>query len=112
MNVSDIIALAKAGFTAEQIGALATVPVELTPAPAAPAETVTPPAPAPTEPVTPPAPPAADPLSAVLAEMAALKKVVQQQNVRGAELIPPQPETAEEVLAKLIAPPAKPGDNK
>ena len=106
MNVSDIIALAKAGFTAEQIGALATVPVELTPAPAAPAE------PAPTEPVTPPAPPAGDPLSAVLAEMAALKKVVQQQNVRGAELIPPQPETAEEVLAKLIAPPAKPGDNK
>lgn len=103
MNYSDIIALAKAGFTAQQIAQLAQGAEQ--PAPAV-QENVEQPTPAvPEQPTQTP-----DQLSAILAEMQTLKQSVQAQNRQNAELIPPRPQTAQDVLASIIAPPVKDGD--
>ena len=93
MNVSDILTLAKAGFTAEQIGKLMQIG---TPAPA-PA-----PAPAPT-----PAP-APDNTQAqfdkVFQQIADLTGIVQRGNIANAHQPDSQPLTAEDVLAEIIRP--------
>lgn len=105
MKYSDIITLAQAGFTAQQIAQMAQVesapvPQESAPVPAAPQPTPDPqPAPA-------PAPqPAPDQLSAILAEMQTLKQTMQAQNRQNAELIPPTPQSAQDILSSIIAPP-------
>lgn len=104
MNYSDIIALARAGFTAQQIAQMSQAeqtpaPVQQDPAPA-PATQETTPAPATQE--TTPAP---DQLTAILAEMQTLKQTVQAQNRQNAELIPPAPQSAQDILTSIIAPP-------
>lgn len=94
MNYSDIIALARAGFTAQQIAQMSQaeqVPQEPAPAPD------TQPAPAPVQ-QTP------DQLSAILAEMQTLKQTMQAQNRQNAELIPPTPQSAQDILTSIIAP--------
>lgn len=93
MNYADIITLAQAGFTAQQIAQMALV--EAAPAPVPPEPTPTPTT------ITPPA----DQLTAVLAEMQTLKQTVQAQNRQNAELIPPAPQSAQDILASIIAPP-------
>lgn len=123
MNYSDIIALARAGFTAQQIAQMsqaeqvpqepapAPVPQEPTPAPVtqepAPAQVPQEPAPAPATQETTPAP---DQLTAILAEMQTLKQTMQAQYRQNAELIPPAPQSAQDILSSIIAPPKKNGE--
>ena len=101
MKYSEIITLAQAGFTAQQIAQMAQVETASQPAPA------TQPAPAPaTQPAPAPAPQAApDQLNAILAEMQTLKQTMQAQNRQNAELIPPTPQSAQDILTSIIAPP-------
>lgn len=108
MKYSEIITLAQAGFTAQQIAQMAQVEADSQPAPApAPAPQ---PAPAPdpqpaTAPEIPQHTPAPDQLSAILAEMQTLKQTMQAQNRQNAELIPPTPQSAQDILTSIIAPP-------
>ena len=103
MKYSEIITLAQAGFTAQQIAQMAQVEAAPAPAPAPqPAPAPAPqPAPAPDhQPV-----PAPDQLTAILAEMQTLKQTMQAQNRQNAELIPPTPQSAQDILTSIIAPP-------
>ena len=108
MNYSDIIALARAGFTAQQIAQMSQaeqVPQEPAPAPV-PQE----PDPAPVTQEPAPAPVPQDQFSAILAEMQTLKQTMQAQNRQNAELIPPAPQSAQDILSSIIAPPKKNGE--
>lgn len=109
MNYSDIIALARAGFTAQQIAQMAQA--EQTPAPVQQEQT---PEPVPAVEQQEPAPATVqqtpDQLSAILAEMQTLKQTMQAQNRQNAELIPPTPQSAQDILSSIIAPPKKNGE--
>jgi hypothetical protein len=105
MNYSDIIALARAGFTAQQIAQMSQAepaPVQQEPAPVQQE-----PAPVQQEPTVQQTP---DQLSAILAEMQTLKQTMQAQNRQNAELIPPTPQSAQDILSSIIAPPKKNGE--
>ena len=97
MNVSDILTLAKAGFTAEQIGKLMQISA---PAPA--------PAPAPAQAPAPAPAPAQDNTQAqfdkVFQKIADLTGIVQRGNIANARQPDSQPLTAEDVLAEIIRP--------
>ena len=98
INFSDFVALAKAGYTADQINKLA-VATMTAPAPAP----VQAPAPAP---VQAPAPvPTVDPVQELLKQFAELKGAVQANAVQQSAQ-PPEP-TAEQILAEIIDPPVK-----
>lgn len=103
MKYSEIITLAQAGFTAQQIAQMAQVEVASQPISAP----VSQPAPA----ITQPTPVQAtvqqtpDQLAAILAEMQMLKQTMQAQNRQNAELIPPTPQSAQDILSSIIAPP-------
>ena len=103
MKYSEIITLAQAGFTAQQIAQMAQVEAASQPAPALapqPAPAITQPTPVPaTVQQTP------DQLTAILAEMQTLKQTMQAQNRQNAELIPPTPQSAQDILSSIIAPP-------
>ena len=117
MNVSDILTLAKAGFTAEQIGKLMQISAPApgpapgpAPAPApAPAPVPAPePAPVPA-PVPAPAPaPVPDNTQAqfdkVFKQIADLTGIVQRGNIADSRQPDSQPLTAEDVLAEIIRP--------
>lgn len=110
MNYSDIIALARAGFTAQQIAQMSQaeqVPQEPAPAPVQQEPT---PAPVQQEPTPAPVQQTPDQLSAILAEMQTLKQTMQAQNRQNAELIPPTPQSAQDILSSIIAPPKKNGE--
>lgn len=100
MNYSDIITLARAGFTAQQIAQMAQA--ELVPVQQEPALVQQEPAPVQEEPTVQQTP---DQLSAILAEMQTLKQTMQAQNRQNAELIPPTPQSAQDILSSIIAPP-------
>lgn len=112
MNYSEIIALAKAGFTAQQIAQMAAIgQQEPIPTPAPVQQEPTPaPAPVQQEPTPTPAQQSPDQFAAILAEMQTLKQTVQAQNRQNAELIPPAPQSAQDILASIIAPPKRDGD--
>lgn len=115
---NDVLTLAKAGFTAEQIAGLSLVagkpdtvsvadPVPVV-SPAVSAGPVAAPAPA-TAPAPAPAPtpavsesPAVDP---ILAEIQKLTGLMQLQNINNSQQ--KQPQTPEEILAEIINPPVK-----
>lgn len=105
MKYSEIITLAQAGFTAQQIAQMAQVEAAYQPTPApvpqpAPAPAITQPTPVPaTVQQTP------DQLTAILSEMQTLKQTMQAQNRQNAELIPPTPQSAQDILSSIIAPP-------
>lgn len=110
MNYSDIIALARAGFTAQQIAQMSQAeqaPQEPTPAPVPQAQT---PAVEQQEPAPAIVQQTPDQLSAILAEMQTLKQTMQAQNRQNAELIPPTPQSAQDILSSIIAPPKKNGE--
>ena len=110
MNYSDIIALARAGFTAQQIAQMSQaeqVPQEPAPVPVQQEPT---PAPVQQEPTPAPVQQTPDQLSAILAEMQTLKQTMQAQNRQNAELIPPTPQSAQDILSSIIAPPKKTGE--
>ena len=95
MNVSDILTLAKAGFTAEQIGKLMQIDA---------------PAPAPT-PVPAPAPaPAPAPdntqeqFNKVFKQIANLTGIVQKGNLQNAQVDNSKTLTADDVLSEIIRP--------
>ena len=108
----DILTLAKAGFSAEQIAALSTInqpePVK-EPAPATPVEPDPTPAPAiPVEPEKAPEPETpkqSATIDDVLGAITSLGKTFQNGFLQGAEQ--PQPVTAESILAEIINPPTK-----
>ena len=102
MNKEEILILAKAGFTAQQIAALNTVGVAA-PAPVpAPAPEPTP-APAPTVPFNPVALPQGATIDDVLASVQGLTQVVQSNALLNTQQ--PKPVTAEDILAEIINPP-------
>ena len=112
-NNEDILVLAKAGFTAEQIAALNVVGSAPAPQPApAPAPEPAPaPAPAPEPapaPAATPAPATAAPHSVddVLAAISGLSASIQNANLLQAQM-PTQQKTAETILASIINPPTK-----
>ena len=124
-NNEDILTLAKAGFTAQQIAALnqvggnaaPTAPVTPPVAPTTPTQesVATPPAPAPAPaPATAPAttasqvPPTAAPHSVddVLAAISGLSASIQNANLLQAQM-PTEQKTAETILASIINPPQK-----
>jgi hypothetical protein len=105
MKYSEIITLAQAGFTAQQIAQMAQVEADSQPISApvplpTPAAAITQPTPVPaTVQQTP------DQFTAILAEMQTLKQTMQAQNRQNAELIPPTPQSAQDILSSIIAPP-------
>ena len=114
-NNDDILVLAKAGFTAQQIAALNVVGTAPA-APAAPAAPETPAAPAapaapetPAAPAAPAAPSTAAPHSVddVLAAISGLSASIQNANLLAAQM-PTEQKTAETILASIINPPTKP----
>ena len=114
-NNEDILTLAKAGFTAQQIAALNMVgAVSATPpasalGTAAP-EVVTSPAPDPAPEVTaPPAQPTVAPhtVDDVLSAITGLSQQMQQNNLLNMTQVQPTQKTATEVLAQIINPPTK-----
>ena len=124
-NNEDILVLAKAGFTAQQIAALSAVgaapaPVQLpdgsgvmvapAPAPATAPAPAAAPAPAPEAPApeAPQMPPTAAPHSVddVLAAISGLSASIQNANLLQAQM-PTEQKTAESILASIINPPMK-----
>ena len=92
MTYKDILALAHAGYSADQIGKLAML--EQMPTPAAPATPVAPAA---------PAAPAPFDYQAMMAELLGIKNAIQTVNVQNSQQ-PEQPMTADQILANIIAP--------
>ena len=102
-NNEDILILAKAGFTAQQIAALNTVAPA--PAPAPVPEPAPAPAPAPEAPAPAPAPEAlAVTMDEILKSVQGLTQTFQNGFIMGAQQ--PKPVTAEEILANIINPPS------
>ena len=115
MKIDDIIALAKAGFTMEQIGELnrilAQPEQEPEPAPQpAPAPQPTPaPQPAPTPQPTPapaPQPEPAKDYQKIFEELTGIKQAIQWGNIGGDSFTKPT-RTTDDILADLINPPKK-----
>lgn len=116
MTVKDIIALANAGYTAEQIAQLEKLDKPASdPAPAQPAKDPAPAQPAsdptPAQPAKDPTPaqPTEDPVAAMLAKLNIAIEGLQAANIQKAEQ--PHALTAEEAIAQVINPPRK-GGNK
>ena len=114
MTYKDIIALAHAGYSADQIGKLAMLEqmpapaapsapaAPATPAPAAPSAPAAPATPVPATPATPAAPAPFD-YQAMMAELLGIKNAIQTGNVQTSQQ-PEQPMTADQILANIIAP--------
>lgn len=103
----DILVLAKAGFSAEQIAALSTInqpapQTETVPEPAIPVEPEKVPEP---EKAPEDAPKQSATIDDVLGAITSLGKTFQNGFLQGAEQ--PQPVTAESILAEIINPPSK-----
>ena len=112
MTLQDVLTLAKAGFTAEQISALSVADQPAgdpapAPAPAPDPEPAPAPAPAPDPAPQPTGQP--DPYQNILEQLGLLSKQIQQSNRQNAQQ-PKQPElTGDQVLANIIAPPRRKG---
>ena len=97
-TLDDILTLARAGFNAEQIGAL--LPAQ-DPAPQPEAQPEAQPAQE--------AAPQQDPYAKLMKELGAIKAQIQQSNRSQAQQPEQQQLTGEQVLANIIAPPRKAG---
>lgn len=103
MKKEDIIALARAGFTVEQIAAIAQQPDSPAPveAPAAPAPAQAAPAPVQNAPAPAPVPGMDD----VLKKLGVLTEAIQSSAILNSSQ--PKEESADDILATIIAPPTK-----
>jgi len=104
----EILTLAKAGFTAQQIAGLSMVANQPAPTPAQPVPTPAQPVPTPAQPVPTPAQPVptpAQPADPVLAELQKLTGLVQGSNIMNVNQ--PKVQTPEEILAEIINPAPK-----
>ena len=97
----EILTLAKAGFTAQQIAGLSMVANQPTPTPAQPVVTPAQPVVTPAQPVVTPA----QPVDPVLAELQKLTGLVQGSNIMNVNQ--PKVQTPEEILAEIINPAPK-----
>ena len=97
MDIKDIIALANAGFTAQQIATMATTAPAPAPVPA--------PAPAPAPAPVPAPAPAPVPVDPIMEQLKALTTAVQTNAIINSQLPITQPETPEDILASIINPP-------
>jgi outer membrane biosynthesis protein TonB len=111
MKIDDIIALAKAGFTMEQIGELNRILAQPEPEPAPKPKPEPAPKPKP-EPVPEPEPaPAPQPYPAkdyqkIFEELTGIKQAIQHGNIGADSFTKPQ-RTTDDILADLINPPRK-----
>ena len=115
MNINDVIALSRAGFTSEQIAQMA-VAEQQQPAPAADPEPAAPaapaqPAPAPAAPAA-PAPNNQASFDAIMAAIGGLKTQLLQQAIQNSQQPAQQRQSAEDMLASIINPPTAANDNK
>lgn len=104
----EILTLAKAGFTAQQIAGLSMVANQPVPTPAQPVPTPAQPVVTPAQPVNTPAQPVstpAQPVDPVLAELQKLTGLVQGSNIMNVNQ--PKVQTPEEILAEIINPAPK-----
>jgi hypothetical protein len=104
----EILTLAKAGFTAQQIAGLSMVANQPVPTPAQPVPTPAQPVPTPAQPIPTPAQPIptpAQPVDPVLAELQKLTGLVQGSNIMNVNQ--PKVQTPEEILAEIINPAPK-----
>lgn len=106
----EILTLAKAGFTAQQIAGLSMVANQPVPTPAQPVSTPAQPVPTPAQPVPTPAQPVPTPaqpapVDPVLAELQKLTGLVQGSNIMNVNQ--PKVQTPEEILAEIINPAPK-----
>ncbi len=104
----EILTLAKAGFTAQQIAGLSMVANQPVPTPAQPVPTPAQTVPTPAQPVPTPAQPVptpAQPVDPVLAELQKLTGLVQGSNIMNVNQ--PKVQTPEEILAEIINPAPK-----
>lgn len=112
MNLTDIIALANAGFTAQQIAGLATAnqtQMQSTTSQTAPTVPTTIPAQPPTVIPTPQIPSAVAtpaPTDPIMAQLQNLTTAIQANGILNSQMPITQPETPEDVLASIINPPA------
>lgn len=97
MNVSDILTLAKAGFTAEQIGKLMQIGAPA-PVPAPAPAPVPAPAPAPVKDNT------QEQFDRMFQQIANLTGIVQKGNLQNAQVDNSKTLTAEDVLSEIIRP--------
>ena len=97
----EILTLAKAGFTAQQIAGLSMVANQPIPTLAQPVPTPAQPVPTPAQPVPTPA----QPVDPVLAELQKLTGLVQGSNIMNVNQ--PKVQTPEEILAEIINPAPK-----
>ena len=104
----EILTLAKAGFSAQQIAGLSMVANQPVPTPAQPVPTPAQPVVTPAQPVVTPAQPVvtpAQPVDPVLAELQKLTGLVQGSNIMNVNQ--PKVQTPEEILAEIINPAPK-----
>ena len=114
MTYEDIVALAKAGFTAEQIGRLSAVQNTAQPTQTPPAvpPVQTPPAvpPVQTQPAVPPAvPPVQTPYNSpdyILQAINSVNDTMRQMQINMSNQ--PKPETTDDIIASIINPPMPP----
>ena len=109
MNFSDIVALAKAGFTAAQIAAMAQPAQPAQPVVQTPAQPVvqTPAQPVVQTPAQPVVQTPAQPVvqnDPIMAQLAALTTAIQSNGILNTTM--PRAQSAEEILAEIINPPA------
>lgn len=115
MTLQEVLTLAKAGFTAEQISALGAADQSTgqpapdpAPAPAGSPDPA-PAAPAP-DPDPAPAPTAApDPYAEIMQQLGLLSKQIQNSNLITAQQPAPAELTGDQVLANIVAPPRRKG---
>lgn len=110
-TLDDVLTLARAGFTAEQITGLLQPAQQAAPeTPEAPAQPEPQPAPQ-ASPAQPEAQPAAqpDPYAKLMEELGQIKAQIQQSNRSQAQQPEAQQLTGDQVLANIIAPPRKAG---
>lgn len=106
MKVEDIIALAKAGFSMEQIGAINTAMNDPQPEPTPAPKPEPTPTPAPQPEPTPAPQPQDDP---IIQELLGIKTLIQKQNIIHDSHGGQDERTTDDILASLIAPPKKEG---
>ena len=112
MTFDDIMALAKAGFTADQIARLSAVQNTAQPTPPAvpPVQTQTPPAVPPVQTQTPPAvPPVQTPYNSpdyILQAINSVNDTMRQMQINMSNQ--PKPETTDDIIASIINPPLPP----
>ena len=112
MTFDDIVALAKAGFTSDQISRLSAVQNTAQPTPPAvpPVQTATPPAVPPVQTATPPAvPPVQTPYNSpdyILQAINSVNDTMRQMQINMSNQ--PKPETADDIIASIINPPMQP----